>query len=96
MTEESILQCAAFVCAHVADGAPILYAHRDRSQFPEDSGWQFLCGGMDHDEASKAQIWAIHEVLELDNSLRRYISEPPEIELKRTSENHGWVLSRTG
>jgi hypothetical protein len=83
---------AAIVCEHVARGtAPILLAEKSEPQEEADSGWQFLCGT--HDENwEDAQVWALHEVLSLEPSLRAYLDVRTGTVLSRRAEGEDWVL----
>ncbi len=83
-------QMAVFVCSEVAGGAAILLAVRDPAIDEVDTGWQFLCGANEH---VKAQIWALHEVLELDPSLEPFIEFPVGTTIKRKSAGEQWEVS---
>jgi hypothetical protein len=84
---------AAFVCGEVAQReAPILHAERTEPDDPADSGWQFLCGRESEDIAT-AQIWALHEVVELEPSLLPYVSLPVGTVLTRHTGSDAWTIS---
>ena len=83
---------AAIVCSEVANGAPILYAHRSEALEDADSGWQFLCGAGDED-ARLGQVWAIHEVVERDGSIAEFRGLPVGTVLTRSSTDDEWEVS---
>lgn len=83
---------AVIVCFEVAQGAPVLYAVRTECLREVDSGWQFLCGDI-HEDAKKAQVWAVHELLEQDPSLAPYIDYPVGTVLSRQSSDAEWDVS---
>jgi len=88
----NILKNAAIVCAEVANGEPILHAERSKPEDPADSGWQFLCGSSSEDSQA-AKVWAIHEVLEHEPSLTRFIDLPSGTVLTRPSPKADWKIS---
>jgi hypothetical protein len=89
-------QTAAIVCIEVARGSsPILYAERTEADDPADSGWQFLCG-IESEDLAAAQIWALHEVVEVDPSLLTFVGLPVGTALKRSRGSHGWTIERNG
>lgn len=93
MKDKSLPKMAAVVCREVAiDRFPILCAERSRPEDEADSGWQFLCG-KDTEDSESAQIWAIGEVLSLDQSLLEYIELPVGTVLTRSSQSEGWRVS---
>jgi hypothetical protein len=82
---------AGIVCSHVAiDQKPILRAVRDEPTEPVDSGWQFLCGLVNHDETDSARVWAVCEILDYEPSLRQYMSYPVGTVLIRDDAASGW------
>lgn len=92
MSPGSLSQSAAIVCREVANAARILYAKRSERLEASDSGWQFLCGA-DKQDISSAQVWAIHEVLERDSSLAKFIDYPVGTVLRRSSSDVEWEVS---
>lgn len=92
MTEGSIMRCAAIVCAEVAANAPILRASRSSPVDEADSGWQFVCGKI-HENADGIQIWAVHQVLERDETLVPYIGFPAGTVLERKSAGDEWEVT---
>lgn len=88
----NILKNAAIVCAEVASGKPILHAERSEPEDAADSGWQFLCGSSSEDWQA-AKVWAIHEVLEREPSLTRFIDFPCGTVLSRRSPSAEWEIS---
>jgi hypothetical protein len=95
MTKVKDGQTAAFVCGEVAQGkSPILYAERTEADDPVDSGWQFLCG-IESEDISVAQIWALDEVVELDPSLLPYVALPVGTVLTRHTGSDAWIISGT-
>ncbi len=92
MTDEIGPQMAVIVCKEVAEGAAILFAMRTEPLRDADSGWQFLCGAATEDE-TKAQVWAVHEVLEQDESLSDYMEFPVGTVLRRSSPGEDWTVS---
>ena len=88
----NILKNAAIVCAEVANGEPILHAERSEPEDTADSGWQFLCGASSEDSQA-AKVWAIHEVLEREPSLARFIDLPYGTVISRRSPSTEWEIS---
>ena len=81
---------AAIVCPHVArQGLPVLWARRDHPSFPEDSGWQFLCGIHDHHNEEPA-IWALTTVLRHEPTLSPFMEDPEGTILTRRSSGEPW------
>lgn len=79
-----------FTCKHViGEKKPILYASKDEKTFPEDTGWQFLCGGSHID--SDARIVSLKEVLEMDASIRKLV-DFTEGEFHRKTGVDEWKL----
>jgi hypothetical protein len=95
LSGNDIMQCAAILCYDVAvNHAPILFAERTEPEDPADSGWQFVCGA--HEENWKlAQVWAIHDVLTFDPSLKDFIGMPYGTVLTRASANSQWNVINT-
>jgi len=93
MNKTRLLQSAAIVCSEVAGGAPILRAERSEPQDEADSGWQFLCGASSEDWQA-AKVWAVHEVLEREPSLTKYIEWPVGTVIFRQSPQEAWKVSR--
>jgi hypothetical protein len=91
MNDQNILQCGAIVCSEVAGGAPILHAERSEPEDEADSGWQFLCGAASEDW-QVAKVWAVHEVLERDPTLKEFITMPYGTILYRHSANAKWEV----
>ena len=86
----------AVVCEHIArDRSPILSAFRNEPIVPEDSGWQFFCGAANEENYTKAQIWALGEVFELDPSLEQFAELPPGMQVRRDTPNHQWQTARS-
>jgi len=87
---ERIRQCAAIVCSHVAMGRkPILLAERSEPEEASDSGWQFLCG-LEEEDWTTAQVWSVHEVVEIDKSLDRLVEMPIGTRLVRPAATAEW------
>jgi hypothetical protein len=64
LTQRIDFQSAAIVCSYIAtEGKPIRLAVRGDPVDDADSGWQFLCGDKEEDQA---QLWSVREVLELE------------------------------
>lgn len=83
---------AVFVCHHVAElGRPILRGKRDEPDFPEDTGWQFLCNS--HEPETRALIWALEEVVAREPGLDDFVDCPPGTELVRPEEDHAWIVT---
>ncbi len=80
------------VCIEVARGAPVLLAVRSELLDENDSGWQFLCGAPEEDHL-QAQIWAVHELLERDQSVAKYIDYPIGTVLRRATGDSEWKVS---
>jgi hypothetical protein len=92
MKSKGIHQSGAIVCSEVANGTkPVLYAERSAPEDEADSGWQFLCGSSSEDWRA-AQVWAIHEVLEREPSLERFIESPIGTVLSRKSSADAWEI----
>ena len=82
---------AAIVCSHVAlDGLPILQAVRTQRTEAADSGWQFLCNSGVEEDFESSKVWAVHEVLEREPSLREWIESPFDTTLWRPSVDENW------
>jgi hypothetical protein len=73
---------------------PILYAERSEPEDKADSGWQFLCGSASEDWRG-AEIWTIHEVIEREPPLARFIEPPVGTVLSRESLADDWRVSNT-
>jgi hypothetical protein len=90
MSYEDFKQCAAIICEHISyPERPILHATRDIPDEPADSGWQFLCGIENHEHAQGA-VWALHEVAELDPSVRSILDAEPEASFERSTVQTPW------
>jgi len=88
---QRIYQSAAIVCSHVAKcRLPIKLALKNAPSFPEDSGWQFLCGESSNEDVQEAQMWSIREVLEREPTLVSFMDVPETTCLRRDSENGEW------
>lgn len=84
---------AVIVCSHVASGKyPIMLAERSEPGDEVDTGWQFVCAAMPHDNVQDAQVWALDEVLELEPSLRGLVDKPPGTRLVRSSKSAQWQV----
>jgi hypothetical protein len=82
---------AAIVCSHVASGTfPITYAERSKSNDATDTGWQFVCNQMPHDDVADVKIWALDEVIELDPSLKGFLNSPPGTRISRVNSSAPW------
>jgi hypothetical protein len=89
--EEFDASGAALVCAHVASRAePIRIAFRIEPSEPVDSGWQFFCGVAEEEDAAKARVWSLTDVLEEEFDLRPYLTLPPGTELVRKEGT--WII----
>jgi hypothetical protein len=87
---------AAIVCIHVAEhGKEILYAERSTPVNKEDSGWQFVCGTVDHEKEPRAEIWALGEVIDAEPSLAEFLSDPVGTQLRRSYGSAPWVKTAT-
>jgi hypothetical protein len=91
MSTQYFEQSAAIVCAEVATGAPILHAERSVPEDAADSGWQFLCGAPSEDWQT-TKVWAFHEGLERDPTLKEFITLPYGTILCRHSANAKWEV----
>jgi hypothetical protein len=82
---------AVFVCNHVAKlNYPILRAIRDEPEFPEDTGWQFLCNR--HKSETRPLIWALEELVARDPNLDGYLDCAPGAEIFRPDEANPWTI----
>jgi hypothetical protein len=82
---------AAIVCSHVSSRThPILRAVRDEPEMAEDSGWQFLCCSGEEEDADKAQVWLVSEVIDFDPTLRAIVGSTPGTVATRKSANDPW------
>jgi hypothetical protein len=89
---KDIRQSAPIVCSEIAnDRAPILYAERSQPEDEADSGWQFLCGSPSENWQT-AQVWAVHEVLELEPTLKPFVDFPVGTVLQRASPESAWQI----
>ncbi|MDX2111737.1 MAG: DUF2185 domain-containing protein [Verrucomicrobiota bacterium] len=94
MKNDDLMNYAAIVCADIVlKHESILYAERSAPEDTADSGWQFLCGADDEDW-NLAKVWALHEVMELDESLKPFMKMPYGTILTRLSANDAWHVSR--
>lgn len=85
-------QLAAIVCEHVASRrSPIRVAAKALPEDDADSGWQFCCGDAEEDW-SRAQVWALHEVLRLEPSLSRFVDRPADTTLTRAKADAEWTV----
>jgi hypothetical protein len=85
---------AAIVCSHVAtEHLPILRAVRDEPTMPADSGWQFLCGLIEHENSDSPKVWGMFEVLDYEPSLIRFANYPPGTVLTRKDTASDWEIS---
>lgn len=67
---------AVFVCEHVAEmNYPILRGKRDEPEFPEDTGWQFLCNR--HANETRPLIWALENVVAHEPTLADLVDYSP-------------------
>jgi hypothetical protein len=86
---------AAFVCVHIHDRQdPILQAIRTNPAFPEDTGWQFLCGRREEHAEEEARIWSLDEVRELDPSLDAWLEYPAGTQFFREAVGAPWSRTR--
>jgi len=90
MSYEDLKQSAAIICEHISyPERPILHATRDTPEQLEDSGWQFLCGVENH-EHSDAAVWALHQVADLDPSVRPILDAEPQSSFERSTASTPW------
>ena len=88
-------QRAVVVCSHVSSRThPILRAVRDEPEMDEDSGWQFLCGSGEEEDAFKAQVWLVSEIIEFDPTLKAIIDASPGTVATRKAANEPWETSK--
>jgi hypothetical protein len=81
----------AIVSNSVANGdCIIMWAERSESVDEADSGWQFIGSSENDLDPSLSQIWAIHEVLELEPSLATYLVMPVGTKLKKQYISNSW------
>ena len=93
MNKHDVLGLAAIVSRSVGERrSPILFACRDVSVRPEDSGWQFW-GHPDVEDESKPQVWRLDEVLALEPTLAPYLNALPGIFIQRSSARAPWHIS---
>jgi len=84
--------CAAIVCEHIATGRqPIMLAERSEPEEEADSGWQFLCGDPNEDW-TKAHVWSLQEVIDIDSSLSPVADLPAGTRLARAAANDPWEI----
>jgi hypothetical protein len=84
---------AVVVCSHVASGKfPIKFAERSKSDDEADTGWQFVCDAMPHEDVNDVRIWALDEVLELEPSLVGLLDLPPGTRLLHPHKSAEWVI----
>src|SRR5438270_3467609 len=87
---EDLRNSGAIICERISyPERPILHAARDVPAEPEDSGWQFLCGVENH-EHSRASVWALHEVADLDPSIRVILDAAPQVSFERSTIETPW------
>jgi hypothetical protein len=88
-----VLHLGAIVTRNIAMGiAPILYAERCQPIASEDSGWQFTEGSDDKSNFENAQIWMVHEVIDADNTLEKFVDYPVGTRIVRNSKYDSWRL----
>jgi invasion protein IalB len=86
---EVVRGSAVIVCAHVANGAPVLLAMRTKPQGEYDSGWQLLCNC--HEENwEDAKVCSVSEALDLEPSLKGFIDLPPDVTIIRDDVSSAW------
>jgi len=74
---EDLRNSGAIICEHISyPERPFSTPHETFRAEPEDSGWQFPCGVENH-EHSRASVWALHEVADLDPSIRVTLDAAP-------------------
>ncbi len=87
---------AVIVCEHVAEmGYPILRGKRDEPDlpdFPEDTGWQFLCNR--HRAETRALVWALKEIVAREPGLDEFLDCPPGSEIVRSEADQPWMVLR--
>ena len=88
---------AVIVCHHVADlGYPILRGKRDEPDlpdFPEDTGWQFLCNR--HRPETRALVWALEEIVAREPSFDEFLDCPPGTEVVKSEKDQPWMVMTT-
>jgi hypothetical protein len=77
-----------FICKHVAEGAPVLYAAHD-----SDGDWQFLCG-QPHDEAAgeRPMLVCLVDVVARDPSLNAVAEIAENHYATRDAPENDWVV----
>lgn len=91
MDYESIRRSAALICTHVLRmESPILFVFHTEPAFPEDSGWQFLCG-QEH-EVSDGKFCTVEEVVAMEPSVKPYLSIEHDCKIYRLSERDHWIM----
>lgn len=86
---EVVSGSAVIVCAHVANGEPVLLAMRTEPESEYDSGWQFLCNC--HEENwEDAKVFSVSEALDLEPSLEGFIDLPPDVTIVRDDVSSAW------
>lgn len=82
---------AAYVSKKIIDeGCKIGYMCRDEAVREHDSGWAFMAGDEDEEyvENSKnIQLMSIHQVVQIDNLVWKYINSPVGTRLVRVSDD---------
>ena len=83
---------AVIICNHVFDGAPILAALRDAPLDSDDSGWQFHCNKVNHndDGPEVAKVISIEQIIDFDESLQKILTLPIGTVLRRKSSTDLW------
>lgn len=77
---------ACFVCEHVMDGKrPILFVSHDK----DDSNWQFLCGGNDHNDKS-IRIISLEQITTIDNTVNDLYEMPEGVGAEREKIGMNW------
>jgi hypothetical protein len=83
----------SIVCSHVAkNDRPILRALRTEPLEPEDSGWQFLCGGTEDEDDADAEVWSLQHILEVEPTLANLLVQPLNTVLQRQDLNSEWEI----
>lgn len=84
------------VCGHILRRVhPIRRAVRDEPQDPADSGWQALCGVVDHsaDPTPDGGLVSMEDLLRMSPELREWIDAEPPITLERESRSAPWRIA---
>ena len=86
-------RAAAVVCTHIRkDKLPILQCLRGDSDDAVDSGWQFHCGVLNHENTASGEIWALREVVDFEPTILEFVNDRPGTFADRKDGKSRWIV----